>query len=208
MKLKTEFSTTLKFIWKNYNSIIISEFSNIKSIAKRLRKGETVLYPTDTIWGIGGDSTNAEVIQKIYQIKDRPDSKSLVCLVKDMEMLQNITEVSEHVVDILENSTKPTTVIYSDVKQIHPSAKASDGSCAIRIVNDDYCKELINELGVPLLSTSANISGSPSPLQFSDISQHIIDSVDTIINYRKNEKMDVASKIIKVNGREIIVIRE
>lgn len=174
-----------------------------------ISNGGVILYPTDTIWGIGGDATNPEVIQKIYNIKKRPDSKSLVSLVSNFKMLKSLTPVSETVQNILNNSLKPTTVIYDNVVGIHSDALAEDGSAAIRISKDEYCETLIAKFGKPIISTSANISGNPSPSGFHSVSDEIKNLVDFIVPFRQEEVSEnSASTILKVVGHEVIVIRE
>jgi len=186
------------------------EFSEIieKSV-KVISQGGIILYPTDTIWGIGGDATNPAVIERIYEIKKRSDSKSLVSLVADMTMLESISNVSPWAKFILTQSTKPTTVIYNSVRVIHHKARAEDGSAAIRIPENEFCKRLIAKLKKPLLSTSANISGEPSPNGFSSVSKEIKDMVDYIVPHEIEVNSEqTASRILKIDGKDVIVIRE
>ncbi len=184
-------------------------FVDLEKIVLEIKTGNTVLYPTDTIWGIGGDSTNESVIDKIYRIKERSESKSLITLVNSTEMLKELCEVSNKVDEIISAFEQPTTIIYDKVKGIHPAAIAKDGSAAIRVVNDPYCNAIIQEIGVPLLSTSANISGSQAPKSFKDISSKIKSQCGYISEHRRNDTTaSVSSRIIKVSGNEIIVIRE
>ena len=171
--------------------------------------GGVILYPTDTIWGIGGDASNESTVQKVYTIKNRAESKSLVSLVSDIEMLQSLTFVSASVIELLKNSERPTTIIYSAISGIHPSARSENGSAAVRVVKNEFCKALISALKRPLLSTSANLSGQPSPTDFQSVSLNIKESVDYIVPLYQNERIDSRpSRILKVNGDEVIVIRE
>tara|TARA_B100000482_G_C12508013_1_gene259351 strand:+ start:156 stop:698 length:543 start_codon:yes stop_codon:yes gene_type:complete len=169
-----------------------------------LKNGKIILYPTDTIWGMGCDATNTKSVRKIYRIKKRDDSKSLVILVSDEKMLHEIT--SE--VHPLSLSKFPTTVIYPKVHGLPEHIKSMDGSVAIRIVQDDFCKKIIYALGKPIVSTSANISGKKHPLEFNEISREILKKCDYIVNLRKDEQNINPSRIFKLekNG-EIIKIR-
>ncbi len=181
----------------------------ISELIHVLKNGAVLLYPTDTIWGLGGDSSNSAVIERIFEIKKRPDSKSFVSLVSSMDMLETITPVSKKVKELLSSSNRPTTVIYSDVTTIHPLAKAEDGSAAIRIVKDSFCTQLIEGLGVPLLSTSANISGNAAPNCYSNIAVEIKNAVDYTASHRRDELSDgIASRILKIQDDDIIIIRE
>jgi len=160
-----------------------------------LQAGGTILYPTDTIWGIGYDATNTNEIAKIYKIKKRTESKALISLVCDKIQLQNITNsITEF--DI---TTKPTTIIYPNVIELSYTLLASDGSAAIRIVKDKFCNELIQQFGKPIVSTSANISGTDFPKQFSEITDEIKDNVDYVVNLRQDELMNKPSRIILIN---------
>lgn len=181
----------------------------VEKTAQVVLSGGVILYPTDTIWGIGGDATNEEVIKKIYDIKNRPDSKSLVSLVSGMVMLEKLTTVSPQVTSILAESKKPTTIIYQNVNGIHSSAIADDGSAAIRIPHHEFCSELIKHINRPLISTSANISGEPSPASFTGVSEEIKTQVDFIIPLHQDEnEPKAASTILKVEDEKVIVIRE
>lgn len=179
----------------------------IKEINKAyevLKDGGVILYPTDTIWGLGCDATNEEAIIKIYKIKKRSNSKALITLVNNMNMLKKITNNIPEI-DI---TSIPTTVIYSNISGISKKLLAKDNSAAIRIANDVFCKKIINKLGKPIVSTSANISNNIHPERFSDINDEIKNNVDYIVNLRMSEKMSVPSKIIRINSKgEIINIR-
>jgi L-threonylcarbamoyladenylate synthase len=148
-----------------------------------LAKGAVILYPTDTIWGLGCDATNATAVNRIFAIKKRPLQKSFIILLDEIEKLPlYIDPIPEIAWDLIGNATRPTTFIYKGVKNLPSKLIASDGTIAIRIVQDDFCKKLINLLGKPLVSTSANITGTPTPLSFKEISQEIIKKVDYVVN--------------------------
>ena len=161
---------------------------------KVLQSGGVILYPTDTIWGLGCDATNPDAIQKIYNIKQRKESKSLITLVSDKKMLKKLTD-SVPDTDI---TSAPTTVIYQNIVGLSDNLLAEDGTAAIRIVQDNFCKQLIERFGKAIVSTSANISGTESPKQFSDITDDIIDNADYIVNLRKKERRENPSRIIKI----------
>ncbi len=181
----------------------------IKKAAQIISEGGVILYPTDTIWGIGGDASDASVIEKIYNIKKRPDSKSLVSLVSGLEMLESMTMVSDKVKILLDQANQPTTIIYDNVSGINSLALAADGSAAIRIPNFEFCTQLILKMNKPLISTSANLSGESSPKGFSDISEEIKAAVDYIVPLSlENKSGQTASRILKLAGEEVIVLRE
>ena len=167
----------------------------ISNALDTLKAGGIILYPTDTIWGLGCDATNSDAIAKIYAIKRRQDSKALISLVADEKQLKNSTG---NIPDFDINS-KPTTVIYPNAKGISNKLLATNGSAAIRIVQDDFCKQLIQLFGKAIVSTSANISGNISPKQFSEISEEIKNNVDYIVNLRQNELMTTPSIILLIN---------
>lgn len=161
---------------------------------KILQDGGVILYPTDTIWGLGCDATNPDAIQKIYNIKQRKESKALITLVSDKKMLKKLTD-SVPDTDI---TSDPTTVIYQNIEGLSDNLLAEDGTAAIRIVQDNFCKQLIEIFGKAIVSTSANISGTKSPKQFSDITDDIINNADYIVNLKKKERRENSSRIIKI----------
>ena len=176
---------------------------------KTLQNQQILLYPTDTVWGIGCDATNEAAVAKVFAIKQRSESKSLIILVDGIEMLQKyIPAISNTVFEILKNSTKPTTIIYSNPTGLAKNVVASDHTVAIRIPQNDFCKQLIAKFGKPMVSTSANSSGDETPKSFKEISKAILDSVDYIVNLQREAVNDKSSTILKVaeNG-EIIVLR-
>ena len=167
----------------------------LKRIITVLNNGGIILYPTDTIWGIGCDATNEQAVSKIFDVKKRVESKALISLVEDKDHLLKITnEVPKEAENI-----KPTTIIYNNISRLASNLKAQDGSAAVRIVQDNFCQKLIKKFKKPIIATSANITGENSPTKFSEISKEIKKNVDYIVNLRKNEIMSVSSSIIKIN---------
>ena len=181
----------------------------IKAAADVLKKGGIILYPTDTIWGIGCDATNPEAVQRIYDIKKRPDSKSMLVLLDSEEKLNHYVDVPAIAFDLINVSDKPLTIIYPGAVNLAENLISEDGSVGIRVTSDVFCSKLIRFLGKPIVSTSANFSGKSWPAKFSDIDQTIIDSVDYVVKYRQDEARSAKpSGIIKLgpNG-EVKVIR-
>ncbi len=173
-----------------------------------LQSKGTILYPTDTVWGIGCDATLEDAVQKIYKLKNREESKSLVILVSSLEMLQEyISTIPEKALEIINKQEKPTTIIYSQPKGLAKNTIASDDTIAIRIPQHNFCKALIEKFGKPIVSTSANISGEPTPKSFSEISSPILEGVDYVVNLEREKITTKSSTIIKINGEEIQVIR-
>ena len=184
-----------------------SEIENSLSI---LKKGETLLYPTDTVWGIGCDATNYDAVSKVYEIKNRVESKSLVVLVNSLEMLSDyVKEIPLKVIEVLHKSTSPTTIIYNNPIGFASNCVASDNTIAIRIVKNEFCKQLIHQFAKPIVSTSANISGNPTPKSFSEIDKAILDSVDYVVNLHREEINSKSSTILKVNNDgSVLTIRK
>lgn len=189
-----------------------SDFSvDLTKALEVLRNGGVILYPTDTVWGIGCDATNAEAVKRIYEIKLREDSKSMLVLMENPNLLNSyIDEVPEIAWDLIEMTDKPLTIIYSGAKNLAPNLIASDGSIGIRITNEAFTQQLIQRLRKPLVSTSANISGQKTPQNFDEISQEIINAVDYVVEYRRDDiKKYAPSSIIKLGrGGQIEIIRK
>lgn len=182
----------------------------MEQIIQTLKSGGTILYPTDTIWGIGCDATNIDAIEKIFEIKKREKTKSMIILVESEKRLQDLVDVPEMAWEIMDLSEKPVTIIYDSPKGLPKELLAEDGSIGIRLVKNDFLKKLISKLNQPLVSTSANFSGEKSPMKFSDISQEIVDSVDFVVEENQDKVSEYSgSSIIRVwsDGR-IKVIRE
>lgn len=173
-------------------------------------EGGTILYPTDTIWGLGCDATNPEAIQKIYQIKQRSDRKSMLVLMDAPSMLPKYLEhFPGTAVEIIESVEKPTTIIYQGAKNLAHNLMAKDGSIGIRITSDPFCQQLIKHTGKPIVSTSANISGRPSPSSFGEIEMSVRQQVDYVVIWRQDETTPAnPSAILKLGPQgEITVIR-
>ncbi|MCA6450955.1 MAG: threonylcarbamoyl-AMP synthase [Chitinophagaceae bacterium] len=164
-------------------------FSNdIEYCLEKLHAGGLILYPTDTVWGIGCDATNPEAVERIYQLKKRADSKSMIVLVADeRDILTYVTQPELQIFDYIKGVSRPTTVIYEGAVGLADNLLAEDGSVAIRICEDPFCKHLIKRFRKPIVSTSANISGYPSPLCFKEIEPVIINGVDYVVSYRQEE---------------------
>jgi L-threonylcarbamoyladenylate synthase len=186
-----------------------TDFSNdIEQCLAVLKSGGTILYPTDTIWGIGCDATNAAAVEKVIQVKDRPQNKSFVVLVADeSDILKYTASPDLEVFNFLEKTTRPTTVIYEHAIGLADNVIAADGSVAIRIVKDEFCRHLVKRFRKPLLSTSANLSGEPAPSFFAAINPKIIESVDFVVEHRRNDNSAAQpSSIIKWGGKEKFTI--
>lgn len=183
----------------------------IKKAVEVLRKGGTILYPTDTIWGIGCDATNTEAVKKIFDIKQRDESKSLIILVCNESMLlKYVRDVPEVAWELIEVSDKPLTIIFDKTHGIAHNVLAQDGSLAVRICKDDFCNRLIYKFGKPIISTSANLSGEKTPSNFHEINDNIVSNVDYAVSYRQEEYgLSTPSTIIKLsNSGEIKIIRK
>ncbi len=183
---------------------------DIKNAIEVMKQGGVILYPTDTVWGIGCDATNAEAVSKIYKIKRRDDSKALICLVdSDARLQKYIRNVPNVAWDILDLATKPTTVILDGAVNLAPNLIADDGSIALRITRETFSHELCYRFQKPLVSTSANISGEPPAANFRDISQELIDSVDYVCWSRRQEHQPhTPSSIIKLKADgQVTIIR-
>jgi L-threonylcarbamoyladenylate synthase len=181
---------------------------DIKEALNTLRKGGIILYPTDTIWGLGCDPTNPEAVSKIYKIKSRGEGKSLIILVDGMYMAERyVKNIPEIVYELAEVSDTPLTIIYPEGKNLATGVCNEDGSVAIRICNDEFCKELISRFRKPIVSTSANISGTPAPGNFSEIEKTLVDAVDFVVDWRQNDRSkNVASPVIRINNDGTIKI--
>lgn len=175
---------------------------DIEACIKTLQDGGLILYPTDTIWGIGCDATNEEAVAKIYTLKKRADEKSMIILLAaEKDLLKYITQPPPAVFDYLKELSRPTTVIYEGAINLAENLINKDGSIAIRIVKDEFCKQLIKRFRKPIVSTSANISGAPSPQNFSAIDAVIKNGVDYIVQHRRDDVTPTTpSTIVKWNA--------
>ena len=189
----------------------------IEEAVRVLRQGGVILYPTDTVWGLGCDATSEQAVERIFRIKKRSSAKSLVLLACDMDMVARyVKEIPDIAIDLVEVNDAPMTIIYPGAQLLAPNVVAEDGSVGIRIPLDtednspaSFCRQLVRRLGKPLVSTSANISGEDAPGCFRDISEEIAGSVDYVVPQRlERGASGRASQIIKVGlGSEIEVIR-
>lgn len=183
---------------------------DINDCCRVMEQGGLILYPTDTIWGIGCDATNEKAVEKIYKLKKRDDKKSMIILVADEKDILNYAEdPGKKIFDYLSSTEKPTTVIYERAKNIASNIINSDGTTAIRIVKDIFCKHLIDQFRKPIVSTSANISGEPFPKNFNEISSAIKNGADYIVQHRRDDIMSSQpSSIIRLNAEgKIEVLR-
>lgn len=164
-----------------------------------LKSGGVILYPTDTVWGLGCDATNAAAVQRIYEIKQRPDSKSMIILLtEEREVLQYVAAPDPLVFDFVAAQERPTTIIFDQAVGLPDNLVAANGSIAIRLVRDEFCRHLIKRLKKPLVSTSANISGEPAPAFYNQVSEHILHAVDRVVRWRQHDQTPAQpSQIIK-----------
>ncbi len=183
---------------------------DIQACINVLQKGALILYPTDTVWGIGCDATNEAAVAKVFALKQRVDTKALIILVEEEQsILNHVQDAQLQVFDYIKGIHKPTTVIYQKAKNLAKNLIAADQSIAIRITKDPFCKTIIKQFGKPLVSTSANVSGYPTPLCFQDISLDIIEGVDYVVKHRQEDtEQQQPSSIVKWNENgELIIIR-
>ncbi|MGI6520690.1 MAG: L-threonylcarbamoyladenylate synthase [Fermentimonas sp.] len=184
---------------------------DIQKALEVLRKGGLILYPTDTIWGIGCDATNEEAVKKLYALKQRDDRQSMLVLIDRPERLQAyVQEVPDIAWDLIELSDRPLTLIYDGAKNLAPNLIASDGSIGIRVTNESFSQTLCRQFRRPIVSTSANISGTPPPARFNQIQDEVINGVDYIVTYRQDDPSEAKpSGIVKLGyDGTVRVIRE
>lgn len=183
----------------------------IKKACEIMQAGGVILYPTDTVWGIGCDATNPEAVKKVYEIKRRADSKSMLVLIDTSAKLDfYVDEVPDIALDLIELTAKPLTIIYSGARNLAPNLIAADGSVGIRITSEQFSKRLCERFRKPIVSTSANVSGEPTPSIFSEISDEVKNAVDYIVYFRRNDNQKAQpSGIIKLGAGGLVqVIRE
>ena len=185
--------------------------TEIQKAVEVLRQGGVILYPTDTIWGIGCDATNEEAVKRVYEIKKRADSKAMLVLVDNAVKVDfYVNEPPDVAFDLIEYATKPMTIIYDDARNLASNLLAEDGSVGIRVTSEEFSKQLCFRFRKAIVSTSANVSGEPSPATFSEISEDIKQAVDYIVQSRQQEKnAPKPSSIIKLGkGGQVKIIRE
>lgn len=183
---------------------------DIRCAVDVMNRGGIILYPTDTVWGLGCDATNEEAVRRIFRLKQRSDSKALICLVdSEVKIEFYVRDVPEPAWSLIEISEKPMTIVYDNARNLPQSLIAEDGSIALRVTKEPFSKELCMRMKRAVVSTSANISGQPSPRCFDEISPEVREAVDYICTSRRTEKNPPASSIIKLGaGCEVKIIRE
>ena len=182
----------------------------VHKCVKVLEEGGLILYPTDTVWGIGCDATNEDAVRKVFKLKQREDSKSLIIIVANDRMLNyHVKDISELAWDIIDIAEKPTTIIYENATNLAPNLIAKDNSVAIRMIKEGFAHQLAFNYRKPIVSTSANISGSPTPFSFDEIPNQIKDNVDYIVNSKFDSGSKKPSSLIKLrtNG-DIEILRK
>lgn len=184
--------------------------TEINNALKVLREGGIILYPTDTVWGIGCDANNPEAVKKVYQLKQREDSKALICLVADDRMLKKyVKKIPEVAFNILDVADSPITIIYDDAQNLAENLIAEDHTIAIRIPDDDFCFQLLRKFNGAIVSTSANISGQPTPKSFKEIAPEVLKGVDYVVNLHREKICNKPSSIIKLSNKGVVkIIRE
>lgn len=187
------------------------DFENdIKNCVQVIQNGGTILYPTDTVWGLGCDALNEQAVDNIFAIKHRPKEKSLIILLAEAkDVLQYVASPHPDIIDILENFEQPTTVIYDGALEFPENVVHETGSIAIRVTDDPFCKALIKRMQRPLVSTSANISGEPTPATFAMVSPEIISAVDYVVKHRQDDNtIKQPSRIVRIDeDGNVIIIR-
>ena len=183
--------------------------NEINKAVEIIKNGGVILYPTDTIWGLGCDPKNEEALDKINQIKERGDSKNFIILVDSERLLSRyVKEIPDVCFDLIDYAVKPLTIVYPKGQYVSSKVLADDGSIGIRLTKDEFCKKLIQQLKSGLVSTSANVSGEKSPVKFEDISNEIINQVDYVVNLPLASKNTNPSQIIKISDKsEVTIIR-
>lgn len=187
------------------------QLDDIRQALSVMKQGGVILYPTDTIWGIGCDATNPEAVAKVYAIKQRVDTKALISLVDSEAKIDfYVPDVPDVAWNLIELAERPLTIIYDNVRNLAPNLKAEDGSAALRVTKEEFSKELCFRMKRAIVSTSANISGQPAPRCFAEISEEIKNAADYVCTSRRDEQdNERASSIIKLtSSSEITIIRE
>ncbi len=183
--------------------------TEVENTVRVLEEGGVIVYPTDTVWGLGCDALNSRAIDRVYKIKKRAEQKSLIILVDTFQTLSKyVTRVPDIAIDLISSIENPVTVIYDNARNLPRNTSAPDGTIAIRVVRDEFCLALIKELGKPIISTSANISGEPTPLVYKQISQGILDNADYVVKlFHEKFNQGKASTIIRLfeNGTYKII---
>lgn len=193
---------------KMKNSGQIFSEGDLQNSLKTLKQGGVILYPTDTVWGLGCDATNRAAVEKVMKIKGRTGNKSLIVLVNSIDMLSRLVkEIPSTALDLINVSDSPLTIIYPSGKNLAEGICGEDGSAGIRICNEPFCNELITRFRRPLVSTSANFSGSPAPAFFGEIDSELIKQVDYTVEYRQNDRQKYnPSPVISIDKNGVLKI--
>jgi len=197
------------YLQKKINRFLAMQ-NDVKQALEILRKGGVIVYPTDTIWGIGCDATNPEAVKRVYEIKKREDNKAMLVLMPSFSMLENyVTDVPETAYDLVELSEKPITIIYENAHDLAPNILGENNSIGIRIPNNQFLERLLSQFRKPLVSTSANISGQPSPAHFGEVSEEILSAVDFTVTFGQDDKTakEPSSIIYLRSNGEVKIIR-
>lgn len=208
--LKFRFLTAMRYLCKLDNMSVMDLNDDLLRASEAVRRGEVILYPTDTVWGIGCDATDSDAVGRVYAIKRRSDSKAMLVLVDSIDTVRRyFPGITVEAEKLLLDDSRPTTVILSSPVGIAPELMASDGSVGVRVTRETYSCSLCRQAGVPLVSTSANISGEPTAKCFADISDEVKNAVDYMCETRRDESAaGVPSRIVKINpDKTITVIR-
>lgn len=186
---------------------MFNQNTEITNASQTLKQGGLILFPTDTVWCIGCDASNTEAVKKVHKLKQRIDSKALICLVADDRMLKKyVKQIPETALNIIEITNKPTTIIYDEAQNLDNNLIAEDGSIAIRIPDDEFCFQLSRKLNGAIVSTPANISGQPIPKSFKEISQEVLKGVDYVVNLHHEKMLNKLPSIIKLSNSGIVKV--
>lgn len=181
---------------------------DVQNCLRQLRLGEVILYPTDTIWGLGCDATNPTAVEKIFLMKQRPSENALICLVSGLEMLHRYAlDIPPQALELIETHPSPLTIIYRHPVGLAKNLMSPDGTAGIRVVKHAFCQALIEAFGKPIASTSANISGKPSPLSFKDISEEILNHAAYAVLLHREKQGQASSSVVKIEDDRLIFIR-
>lgn len=200
------FITFAMNFFSNITILIMHTNQEVHNAFEVIKNGGIILYPTDTVWGIGCDASNDEAVKKIFELKKRADSKSMIVLANEKILYQTFPKIPETAFQIWEFSEKPTTLILDKPKNVSPLIVAEDNSLGVRLVSEPFCFKLLERLRKPLVSTSANISGMPTPNSFKEISTEIINGVDYVVNLNREKICNKPSTIIKLGLDNVVKI--
>lgn len=182
---------------KSDNNKVPYSKEDLTKAVDTIRQGGIICYPTDTIWGIGCDARNSDAVKRVYEIKKRADHKALITLVGNLNMLERIVSgIPDVAYSLIEYSQRPTTIIYDHGENVAPELLGPDGTIGVRLTKEAFSNHLCNRAGGPIVSTSANISGKPSPASFNDINEDILSAVDYVCLYRQNESIKASPSVI------------